>query len=53
MTTGQLSVTEWDWLINVTFHDISVIYMWRQIDVQADWRRSNTYGRAPNAMDIS
>ena len=28
-------------------------YMWRHIDVQADWRRSCTYGRAPNAIDIS
>ena len=28
-------------------------YMWRHIDVQADWRRSWTYGRAPNAVDIS
>ena len=28
-------------------------YMWRHIDVQADWRRSLTYGRAPNAIDIS
>ena len=27
--------------------------MWRHIDVQADWRRSWTYGRAPNAIDIS
>ena len=27
--------------------------MWRHIDVQADWRRSCTYGRAPNAIDIS
>ena len=27
--------------------------MWRYIDVQADWRRSWTYGRAPNAIDIS
>ena len=26
--------------------------MWRYIDVQADWR-SSTYGRAPNAIDIS
>ena len=25
-------------------------YMWRHIDVQADWRRSWTYGRAPNAI---
>ena len=22
-------------------------------DLQADWRRSSTYGRAPNAIDIS
>ena len=29
-------------------------YMWRHIDVQADWRRSSwTYGRAPNAIAIS
>ena len=28
-------------------------YMWRHIDVKADWRRSWIYGRAPNAMDIS
>ena len=28
-------------------------YMWQHIDVQADWRRSWTYGRAPNAIDIS
>ena len=27
--------------------------MWRHMDVQADWRRSWTYGRAPNAIDIS
>ena len=27
-------------------------YMWRHIDVQADWR-SWTYGRAPNAIGIS
>ena len=28
--------------------------MWRHIDVQADRRRSSwTYGRAPNAIDIS
>ena len=29
------------------------LYMWRYIDVQAGWRRSRTYGRAPNAIDIS
>ena len=28
-------------------------YMWRHIDVQAEWRRSWTYGRASNAIDIS
>ena len=28
-------------------------YMWRHIAVQADRRRSWTYGRAPNAIDIS
>ena len=28
--------------------------MWRHIDVQADWRRRSwTYARAPNAIDIS
>ena len=29
------------------------LYMWRHIDVQADWRRSWTYSRTPNAIDIS
>ena len=27
--------------------------MWRHIDVQADWRKSLTYGGAPKAIDIS
>ena len=27
--------------------------MWRHIDVQADWRRSWTYGQASNAIGIS
>ena len=37
----------------VTYNDISVIYV-HDTDVQADWRRrSCTYGRAPNAIDIS
>ena len=45
-------VSEWIWLFNVTFNDISS-YMWRHIDVQADWRRSWTYGRASNSIDIS
>ena len=35
------------WLFNVTINNISVIY------VTADWRRRQTYGRAPNAIDIS
>ena len=26
--------------------------MWRHIDVQADWGRSWTYSRAPNAIDL-
>ena len=29
------------------------LYMWRYIDVLADWKRSWTYCRAPNAIDIS
>ena len=28
------------------------LYMWRHIDVQADWS-SGAYGRTPNAIDIS
>ena len=32
---------------------MSQSYMWRHIDVQADWRSSGTYGRTPNAIDIS
>ena len=27
-------------------------YMWRHIDVRADWRRSWTYGRAPDYEDV-
>ena len=27
--------------------------MWRHLDVQADWRSCWTYGRVPNAIDIS
>ena len=42
---------ELDWLFNVTCNDISVIYV--TAHVQADWRRGWTYGRAPNAIDIS
>ena len=44
---GRLIVNELNWLFNVTLNDISVIY------VQADRKRSWTYGRAPNAIDIS
>ena len=29
------------------------LYMWRHVDVQADWKRSLTYDRASNAIDIS
>ena len=55
MTDGLRSewVSEWDWLLNVTCNDISVIYLWRHIDVQADWLRSLTYSQAPNAIAIS
>ena len=42
-----------NWLFNVTINDISVTYMWRHIDVQADWRKRWIYGRTPNAIDIS
>ena len=42
----------WLWMLfNVTINDIQS-YMWRHIDVPAD-RKSWTYGRAPNAIDIS
>ena len=39
--TSQLTISQW--------------YMWRHIhvDMQADWRRSRTYGRAPKVIDIS
>ena len=41
-------VSEWDWLFWVTFDDISVIECdGTYIDVQADRRRSWTYGQAP------
>ena len=37
-------MSEWDWLL--TSHaTIFQLYMWRYIDVQADWRRSLTFGR--------
>ena len=42
------------WIVCLTSQlTIFQSYMWRHIDVQADWRRSMTYGRAPNAIDIS
>ena len=42
------------WIVCLTSQlTIFQSYMWRHIDVQADWRRSWTYGRAPNAIDIS
>ena len=38
----------------LTLHaTIFQLYMWRHIDVQADWRRSWTYGRASNTIDTS
>ena len=45
---------ELSWIVCLTSQlTIFQSYMWRHIDVQADWRRSMTYGRAPNAIDIS
>ena len=45
---------ELSWIVCLTSQlTISQSYMRRHIDVQADWRRSMTYGRAPNAIDIS
>ena len=57
---------ERDWLLNVTCNGISFykerlllrcihhfnffLYMWRHIDMQADWRKSWNYSRAPNAI---
>ena len=58
-------ITLWSAFVSITKNELSWIgcltsqltifqsYMWRHIDVQADWRRSWTYGRAPNAIDIS
>ena len=38
---------------SLTLHaTIFQLYLWRHIDMQADWR-SWTNGRAPNAIDIS
>ena len=45
---------ELSWIVCLTSQlTIFQSYMWRHIDVQADWRRSMTYGRAPNAIDNS
>ena len=48
-------ISEWvsDWLFNVTCNGISVIqrYMWRHVEY-VQMRRSWTYVRAPNALDI-
>ena len=47
-------MAELSWIVCLTSQlTIFQSYMWRHIDVQADWRRSMTYGRAPNAIDIS
>ena len=41
------------WIVCLTSQlTIFQSYMWRNIDVQADWRRSMTYGRAPNAIEV-
>ena len=49
--TSQFCVVRW---IGCLSSQLTIFqsYMWRNIDVQADWR-SWTYGRAPNAIDIS
>ena len=55
---------ELDRLFNVTINEFVFIVVFRHmeryfsyicdgIDVQADWRISCTYGRAPNAIDLS
>ena len=43
-----LNVSEWIWLFNVTFNDISVIYV-----TAHRCAGGLTYGRAPNAIEIS
>ena len=48
----KLHTSEWDWFLT-SRATIFQLYMWRHIDVQVGWRRSLTYGRAPNAIDIS
>ena len=50
----KLGWVELSWISCLTSQlTIFQSYMWRHIDVQADWRRSWTYGRAPDAIDIS
>ena len=50
----HLFILELSWIGCLTSQlTIFQSYMWRHIDVQADWKRSLTYGRAPNAIDIS
>ena len=42
------------WIGRWTSHStIFQLYLWRNIDVQAVWRRRLTYCRAPNAIEIS
>ena len=60
MTKVTISIeSEWvsEWVSEIgclTSHaTIFQLYMWRHIDVQADWRNNWTYGRAPCAKDIS
>ena len=51
---GKLGWVELSWIGFLTSQlMILQSHMWRHIDVQADWRRSLTYGRAPNTIDIS
>ena len=51
--TNSVTLVELSWIGCLTSQlTIFQSYMWRHIDVQADWR-SWTYGRAPNAIDIS
>ena len=48
MTEISLIVT-----LNNQFNSTQFSHICDDTDVQADWRRSCTYGRAPNAIDIS
>ena len=54
-STLQYCINWWflEWVSIFTLQStIFQLYMWRHLDVQADWRRSWTYGRTPNAVDI-